>query len=288
MQTAQTVPELRTLLRPRRATGIVGFVPTMGALHDGHLALIRRAKAECDAVVVSVFVNPTQFNDKTDFEKYPRDAVRDAALIETAGGDVLFLPDVAKMYSENDTTGVTVGGALTETLEGAHRPGHFAGVTTVVTKLFNIVQPDKAYFGEKDRQQLLVITRMVSDLKMAVEIVPCETVREPDGLALSSRNVRLSPEARAQAKVIPYLLQTAQDLLDSNTYETQTDRAGVIQSWLLTLLQSHLPGAAPDYIAVVHPETLEPLDIIETNALVAIALPVGGVRLIDNRIITRR
>lgn len=287
MQHVDTVAHLRDILNPFLSP--IGFVPTMGALHEGHLALIRRAKAECGTVVVSIFVNPTQFNDKADFEKYPRDVEKDALLARDAGCDILFAPtDVSEIYPPGDATVVTVTGPLTETLEGAYRKGHFAGVTTVVAKLLILVGADRAYFGEKDRQQLLVVRRMAGDLHLPTEIVACLTVREADGLAMSSRNVRLSPEARQQAKVIPYLLQTAQDLLDSNTPETQTEQAGVLQSWLGTLLQSSQPDAKPDYIAVVHPQTLEPLDIIETEALVAVAITIGGVRLIDNRVIVRR
>jgi pantoate--beta-alanine ligase len=247
---------------------------------------------ENDTVVVSVFVNPTQFNDRTDLEKYPRDLAGDGLLCEGAGADILFAPDVAEVYPDGFATTVTVGGNLTEALEGKFRPGHFAGVSTVVAKLFGIVLPDNAYFGEKDWQQLKVIERMTNDLNLPVQIVPCPTVRETDGLAMSSRNVRLSPVAREQAKIIPYLLATAQDLLDSATYESQTDKGPVIQSWLSALLESNQrEGQAPmvvDYIAVVDPETLMGVDEVQDRALVAIAVTVGGVRLIDNRIIFRR
>jgi pantoate--beta-alanine ligase len=288
VETLTTAGSIRYRLREARASGSIGFVPTMGALHEGHLALIRRARAECNTVVVSIFVNPTQFNDKADLEKYPRDLPRDTALCAEAGADLVFAPTPEEMYPVGYATTVTVEGTLTRLLEGAFRPGHFAGVTTVVAKLFQIVQPDRAYFGEKDWQQLKVIERMVTDLHMPVTIVPCPTVREPDGLAMSSRNVRLSPEAREQAKVIPYLLSTAQDLLDSAMPETQTDKGPVIRHWLTTLLESHQPAVELDYLAVVNPGTLEDVDEIKDRALVAIAAKVGGVRLIDNRLITRR
>lgn len=283
-----TVDSLRYRLRTARTTGTIGFVPTMGALHEGHLALVRRARAECGTVVVSVFVNPTQFNEKSDLDAYPRDLARDMALCEAAGADIVFAPTPDEVYPEGFATKVVVEGTLTRLLEGAFRPGHFEGVTTVVAKLFGMVQPDRAYFGEKDWQQLKVIERMVRDLNLNLSVVPCPTVRESDGLALSSRNARLTPEAREQAKVIPYLLATAQDLLDSAGPEVQTDKGPVLRHWLITLLESSQPTAQMDYIAVVDPETLFDTEEIRDRALVAIALRIGGVRLIDNRIIMRR
>jgi pantoate--beta-alanine ligase len=283
-----TVNSVRFRLREARAAARnVGFVPTMGALHEGHLALIRRARGECGCVVVSVFVNPTQFNDPTDLAAYPRDLARDAALAESAGADLLFAPEAAEMYPPGFSTHVIVNGPLTTLLEGAFRPGHFEGVTTVVAKLLHIVQPDRAYFGEKDWQQLKVVEKMVSDLSLPVTIVPCPTVREPDGIALSSRNARLSPEDRERARILPYLLSAAQDLLDAATYEQQTDRGPVLRQWLTTLLESSLPAARVDYVAVVDPDTLADVDEIRDRALVALAVHIGGVRLIDNRLITR-
>ena len=249
---------------------------------------MRQARAESGTVVVSIFVNPTQFNDKSDLEKYPRDLARDMALCESVGADIIFAPEPEEMYPAGFCTTVTVEGPLTTPLEGRYRPGHFAGVTTVVAKLLNIAQADRAYFGEKDWQQLKVVERMVADLNIPTTIVPCPTVREPDGLAMSSRNVRLSPEARQKAKFIPYLLDTAQTLLDSVTYESQTDKGPVIRQWLLTLLENNVPDAEPDYIAVVDPDTLMGVDEITDLALVVLAIKIGGVRLIDNRIIVRR
>jgi pantoate--beta-alanine ligase len=284
-----TVGAVRFKVREAHKNGIaVGFVPTMGALHEGHLSLIRRAKSECGYCVVSVFVNPTQFNDKRDLEAYPRELERDLALCRDAGADLVFAPDAAEVYPEGFAAKVIVDGPLTRLLEGHHRPGHFEGVTTVVAKLFGMVQPDRAYFGEKDWQQLKVVERMTRDLDLPVEIVPCPTTREPDGLAMSSRNVRLSPEARQKAGVIPFLLDTAQDLLDSAGPETQTDKGPVLRHWLLTLLESNQPTIMADYIAVVDPETLFDIEEIRDRALVAIAARVDGVRLIDNRIIVRR
>ena len=260
----------------------------MGALHEGHLTLIRRARAESETVIVSIFVNPTQFNDKSDLEKYPRDLMRDMALSESAGAHIVFAPEPAEMYPDGFCTTVAVEGPLTQMLEGQFRPGHFAGVTTVVAKLLNIVQADRTYFGEKDWQQLKVVERMTADLDIPTVIVPCPTTRETDGLAMSSRNVRLSPEAREKAKFLPYLLDTAQTLLDSVTYESQTDKGPVITAWLTTLLQNNVPEAGIDYIAVVDPDTLMGVDEIRDRALVVLAVKIGGVRLIDNRIIVRR
>lgn len=289
MEKLTTTGALRYRVRLAREAGAaIGFVPTMGALHEGHLALIRRAKSECGFVVVSVFVNPTQFNEKKDLEAYPRDLGRDMALSAEAGADVLFAPEVFEVYPDGFATKVIVDGPLTRLLEGHYRPGHFEGVTTVVAKLFTMVGPDRAYFGEKDWQQLQVVTRMTRDLNLPLEVVPCPTVRESDGLAMSSRNTRLTPEARKKALVIPFLLDTAQSLLDSAGPETQTDQGPVLVSWLTTLLQSNQPTVEPDYIAVVDPETLFDVEEIKDRALVAIAAKVDGVRLIDNRIIVRR
>lgn len=284
-----TIGSVRFKVREARAQGhSIGFVPTMGALHEGHLSLIRQAKADGGTVVVSVFVNPTQFNDPKDLEKYPRDLARDAALCEEAGADLLFAPEASEVYPEGYAAKVLVEGPLTRLLEGYFRPGHFDGVTTVVAKLLNMVQPDRAYFGEKDWQQLQVVKKMVRDLDMPVTIVPSATVREPDGLAMSSRNVRLSEEGRKRAKVVPYLLDTAQDLLDSASREMQTDQGPVLRHWLMTLLESNAPDARADYIAVVDPDTLFDVDEITDRALVAVAVHIDGVRLIDNRIIVRR
>ena len=289
METLTTIGAMRFKVREARQNGLaIGFVPTMGALHEGHLSLIRRAKAECGYCIVSVFVNPTQFNDKKDLDAYPRTLERDAALSAEAGADLVFAPSAAEVYPDGFATKVIVDGPLTRLLEGYHRPGHFEGVTTVVAKLFLMVQPDRAYFGEKDWQQLKVVQQMTRDLNLSVEVVPCPTLREADGLALSSRNTRLSPEARKKALILPFLLETAQDLLDSAGPETQTDKGPVIRHWLTTLLESNQPTVTLDYLAVVDPETLFDVDEITDRALVAIAAHVDGVRLIDNRIIVRR
>jgi len=289
METLTTIGAVRYKVAAAKEAGHrIGFIPTMGALHEGHLALVRQARQECGYVVVSIFVNPTQFNDKKDLEAYPRPLERDVQLCVEAGADLVFAPEASEMYPEGYAAQVVIDAPVTRMLEGYFRPGHFAGVTTVVAKLFHIVQPDRAYFGEKDWQQLKVIEKMVRDLAFPLTIVPCPTVREADGLAMSSRNIRLSPEARSTAKVIPFLLNTAQDLLDSATPETQTDKGPVIVSWLRTLLETNAPDAKTDYIVIVDPDTLVEVDEIQEKALVAIAVFIGGVRLIDNRVIIKR
>ena len=289
MQMVTTIPAVREAVAAAKAAGqTVGFVPTMGALHAGHTALIGQARAESGFVAVSVFVNPTQFNDKNDLAAYPRPLDADIAACTEAGADLVFAPDAAEIYPAGFATQVLVDSALTKAWEGHFRPGHFAGVATVVAKLLNIAQCDRAYFGEKDWQQLAVIRQMVCDLALPVEIIAAPTVREADGLAMSSRNARLSPDARKAAKVVPYLLDTAQDLLDSVTPETQTDKGGVIAAWLRTLLESNAPDAELDYLAVVNPDTLVEVDEITDRAQVLIAVHIGGVRLIDNREIVKR
>ncbi|MBC7807805.1 MAG: pantoate--beta-alanine ligase [Akkermansiaceae bacterium] len=289
MQTVTTITDVRKRVAEAKATGhSIGFIPTMGALHEGHLALIRRARQECGFVAVSIFVNPTQFNEKRDLEVYPRPLEQDLLSSAEAGADLVFAPEVGEIYPAGFATQVVVDSPLTKAWEGYFRPGHFAGVTTVVAKLLHIAQCDRAYFGEKDWQQLAVVNQMVRDLSLPTVIVSCPTVREADGLAMSSRNARLSAESRKTAKVIPYLLDTAQDLLDSVTAETQTDKGPVIAAWLRTLLESNAPEAKLDYLVVVDPETLAEVDEITERALVIIAVHIGGVRLIDNRVIVRR
>jgi pantoate--beta-alanine ligase len=272
----EAIAGLRAELDAARARGAsIGFVPTMGALHEGHLALVRAARAENDLVVVSIFVNPTQFNAAEDLKKYPRDLARDLALAEGAGADLLFAPPAEEMYLPGASTWVDVEG-LTAGLCGAARPGHFRGVCTVVTKLFNIVGPDRAYFGEKDAQQLAVITRMVRDLDMRVEIVRCPTVREPDGLAMSSRNVRLSPEARGQAPVLYKALTAARVAIENGERDAGRLKAGICATLAAAAL------ATVDYVEIVDSETLEAVSIIDRPCLVALAVLFGGVRLIDN------
>jgi len=281
MRTLRTVPEIRTALaEPRRAGRTIGLVPTMGALHEGHLALIRRAAEECDLVVVSLFVNPAQFEDAADLTAYPRDESRDASLAAEAGADLLFAPELEEVYPPGFSTTVEVGGEVTSTLEGAHRgPEHFRGVATVVTKLFNMVGPDVAYFGQKDAQQAIVIRRLVRDLDLAVRIEVCPTVREPDGLALSSRNVHLRGTDRERALALRRALDSAQRAVAAG----ERDAAAVAQGARAAMTDL---GVEPEYLALVRPDTLTPVTTIDGEVLVAIAARVGATRLIDNQIIS--
>ena len=259
----------------RRLTEPVGFVPTMGYLHEGHLALVRRARAGNPSVVVSIFVNPTQFGPREDFSSYPRDTRRDLALLQKEGADVVFMPSVAEMYPGQFDGWVEVG-KLTERLEGASRPGHFRGVTTVCAKLFNIIQPTTAYFGQKDAQQAVVIKKMVTDLNMSLEIVTVPTVREPDGLAMSSRNTYLNPEERRAATVLYQVLTLAQKLWSQGETDAQRLRQEMIK-----LIQKQ-PLATIDYVSVANAETLDELDTVNPPALVSLAVKIGKTRLIDN------
>jgi pantoate--beta-alanine ligase len=279
MNVIHTVAELRAaLVEPRRAGRTIGLVPTMGAFHEGHLSLMRRARRDCDVVVVSLFVNPAQFNDPADLERYPRDHARDEALAAELGIDYLFAPAVPEVYPDGFATTVSVAG-ITETLEGAHRGrAHFDGVATVVTKLFNLVGPDVAYFGQKDAQQALVIRRLVRDLDMPVRIEVCPTIREPDGLALSSRNAHLSPADRARAAALHRALAAVQDAVDAG----ERDPAA-----LLARAHAELEASAiePDYFELVSPETLAPVSRIDGPVLALLAAHVGDTRLIDNQLI---
>lgn len=277
MKTVRTVAGLREELREaRRSELVIGLVPTMGYLHDGHLSLLRRARAESDVVVMSLFVNPRQFDDASDLDAYPRDEARDAALAEQAGVDVLFAPDAAEVYPAGFSTTVSVTGRLTETLEGAHRgAAHFRGVTTVVSKLFSMVQPDVAYFGQKDAQQAVVVRRMARDLDLPVRIEVCPTVREADGLALSSRNVRLDDVARKRAVALRRGLDTAEDAVAAGV----RDPADVRDRAVATMTRFDVE---PEYIEIVDPETLGPVRTLTGDALAVVAAWVGDVRLIDN------
>lgn len=269
MRTVRTVADLRAALpRDRR----VGLVPTMGALHDGHVSLLRRARADCDFVVMSLFVNPAQFAPGEDLEAYPRDEERDAALAAAEGVDLLFAPPVDEVYPPGFSTTVEVTG-LTDVLCGAHRDGHFRGVTTVVAKLLNMVRPDAAYFGQKDAQQAIVIRRMVRDLDMPVEIVVCPTVREHDGLALSSRNVYLTPEERQRALGLSRALRAAQEAVDDG----RTDAREV-----LAAARAALGEVDPEYLELRSAEDLAPVERVNGSTLLAVAARVGRARLIDN------
>ncbi|RKQ86605.1 pantoate--beta-alanine ligase [Solirubrobacter pauli] len=275
MRTIRTVPEMRAWLGNLRAENrSVGLVPTMGAFHAGHHSLMRAAKDEQDAVVVSLFVNPTQFNDARDLENYPRSEANDAVEASELGVDVLFAPPTSEIYPDGFATTVSVGG-LSEVLEGAERgPGHFAGVCTVVCKLLNIVSPDAAYFGQKDAQQVAVVKRMVRDLDIPSKIEVLPTVREPDGLAMSSRNVRLSPEERQDALQLSRALFAARDAVAGGERDAERVRAVAL---------AHLDD--PEYLAIVDPLSFTPLTTIAAPALIAVAARVGPVRLIDNLVL---
>lgn len=274
----QTVAQVRAA---RRGLEEVGFVPTMGFLHDGHLALVARARAESRAVVASLFVNPTQFGEARDLERYPRDLPGDLAKLERAGVDLVFTPSAAEMYPPGAGTRVEVG-ALAQRLEGASRPGHFAGVATVVTKLFNIVQPARAYFGMKDAQQVAVIRRMVRDLDQPVQVVAAPTVREADGLAMSSRNVRLTAEERRAAPVLFRALSQAADLAAGG------ERSGERLRRAVRRVIATEPSVEVDYVSVADPETLAELEEVAGPALASLAVRLGEVRLIDNLLLTPR
>jgi len=261
----------------RRVRGGIGtgLVPTMGALHDGHRSLIRRSAAENERTVVSVFVNPTQFDDPRDAAAYPRDPAKDAAVAFEAGADVVFAPPVEEIYPAGFATTVEVHG-LDRRWEGAARPGHFRGVATVVAILLNLVRPDRAYFGEKDYQQLLVVRRLHADLALPGEIVACPTVRDADGLALSSRNARLSATDRERAAAVPRALRRIAARAEAG--EADAGRLAALGRETL----SAVPEIAVDYLAVVDPETLEPVEMVGTGARALLAVRLGGVRLIDN------
>jgi len=280
MQTFTTIADLRAALAPHRLDGrTIGLVPTMGYLHVGHMALARRALAENDIVVATIFVNPLQFGANEDLARYPRDLARDQAMLEAEGVHYLFAPGVADMYPRPMETVVDVP-TLGAELEGAVRPGHFAGVATVVTKLFNIAGPDRAYFGEKDFQQLAIIRRMAEDLAQPVEVIGVATVREADGLACSSRNVYLSAEERAAAAIVPRALEEAERLVAAG--ETDARR---LEEKIVAFLRSE-PLANPEVVAVRDPQTLaEIAGIGEKPVLLLLFVRFGGTKLLDNRVI---
>jgi len=281
MKVVRTVAELREALAPARRGGLrIGLVPTMGALHDGHLSLIERARADCDLVVVSLFVNPAQFNERSDLDRYPRDEARDGELAAAAGAGVLFAPSPEEVYPEGFATSVEVLG-VTERLEGQARGmAHFRGVTTVVTKLLCMALPDVAYFGQKDAQQVVVIRRLVADLNLPVAIEALPTVREADGLAMSSRNALLTPAERSRALSLSAGLREAERLLAEGEVESDVLLAAVHA-------QLEQAGVEPEYVALIDAHTLEPLARVERAALLALAARVGEVRLIDNVVLSR-
>jgi len=276
MKVVETIAELRKLRQ--KLPGPVGFVPTMGYLHEGHLALVRRAKAENASVAVSIFVNPTQFGPSEDFGQYPRDPQRDLAMLEGEGTDLVFMPPVEEIYPPGFNSWVEVG-ELAQRLEGASRPGHFRGVATVVARLFELVKPDRAYFGQKDAQQLLVIRKMAADLALGLEVIAVPTVREADGLAMSSRNTYLNPEERGQAAVLYRALTLAQRLYNEGERNAETIRGK------MTDLIQRQPLADIDYISIADAETLEELEVVRPPALVSMAVKIGRTRLIDNVVV---
>lgn len=279
MRTVRTVRELRAGLAGSRRPGrTIGLVPTMGAFHDGHLSLIDRARAQCEVVVVSLFVNPTQFNESTDLDAYPRDERRDHELALAAGVDYVFAPRVEEVYPDGFSTSVSVAG-VTDGLEGEHRGrGHFDGVTTVVAKLFNIVGPDAAYFGQKDAQQAAVVTRMARDLNLSLRIEICPTIRASDGLALSSRNVRLSPDERRRATALNLALETVRRTIRDG----ERDARAAVRAGLAVLSAA---GVQAEYLALVSPREFKPVQRIDGDVLVVVAAYLGETRLIDNALI---
>lgn len=276
MRILKTVEEMQAAARAARLGGLrVGLVPTMGALHEGHLSLVRAAKAQCDAVAVSIFVNPLQFGPREDLARYPRSFERDSEMLAKEDVDFLFAPSTEEMYPPGAVTWVEVEG-LSQKLCGGSRPGHFRGVATVVSKLFHIVEPDLAFFGQKDAVQAAIIRRMVRDLNFRIEVVVCPIVREPDGLAMSSRNVYLSPQERQQALALHRSLMEVQKRFDQG----ERRAAPLIDAGKQALAQEK--GARLDYLAIVDPDTLDPVVEIRTPALAAVAAFIGGTRLIDN------
>src|SRR5271155_3073796 len=279
MRIYETIEEMRAACRAARRGGLrLGFVPTMGALHEGHLSLIRAAKADCDVVAASIFVNPTQFGPNEDLAKYPRDFGRDRDLLEKESVELLFAPSAEEMYPPGGVTWVTVE-ELSGKLDGRSRPGHFRGVTTVVAKLFHIVEPDAAFFGQKDAAQLAVIRRMGQDLNFPVEIVGCPIVREPDGLAMSSRNAYLNREERVQALVLQRSLQKARQQFQAG----ERSSAKLISAAREVFASE--PAVRLDYFEIVDPDTLDPVERISQKTLVAVAAYVGSTRLIDNLVL---
>jgi pantoate--beta-alanine ligase len=276
MEVAETIQSVRSQVKAARKKGKkIGFVPTMGALHIGHISLIESAVNQTDFVVVSIFVNPTQFSPGEDFQKYPRPLDQDLEICRKAGVDLVFVPTPEQMYGSENLTWVTVE-KLSEPLCGQSRPGHFRGVTTVCAKLFNIVQPDIAFFGQKDAQQAIVIKRMVADLNMPLQIVVCPTVREPDGLAVSSRNKYLTKQQRKDATLIYKSLQKCREMIEAGVTNTK-EIIGQMRKIL-----NQIPSAKLEYVSIVDSETLESTDKVCGKILAAVAVKIGSTRLIDN------
>jgi len=279
MKITKSIAETRAAARALKSSGKkLGLVPTMGALHDGHLSLVQLAKRQCDAVAASIFVNPKQFGPKEDFAKYPRSFEGDREMLEAEGVELLFAPSVEEMYPSGSTTFVNVEG-LSERLDGVSRPGHFRGVATVVSKLLHIVEPDKAFFGQKDAVQVAIIKRMVHDLDLPVEIVVGPIVREPDGLAMSSRNAYLDAKQRKQALVLSRALKR----VEASIRDGEVDTNRLVNAAKRIFAEE--PEVRVDYIAMVDPDTLDPINDVANGALIAVAAYVGSTRLIDNVVI---
>jgi pantoate--beta-alanine ligase len=282
MKLIHSVAEMKAHCREIARSGrTLGFVPTMGALHEGHASLVRAGKAQCDATAVSIFVNPLQFGPTEDLAKYPRTPERDSQILEALGVDVLFMPAASEMYPAGATTHVEVGG-LSDRLDGLSRPGHFRGVATVVAKLFEIVRPDFAFFGQKDAAQVAVLRRMVRDLDMDVKLIVCPIIRGPDGLAMSSRNAYLTLEHRKQALVLHRSLAQIQQAVEAG--ERDASKLAELGKSLI----AEEPAARLDYFAIVDPESLEPVSDVSRGALVAVAAFIGATRLIDNVLLPAR
>jgi pantoate--beta-alanine ligase len=276
MQIAKNIAGMKAMRM--KSLGSVGFVPTMGYLHQGHLALVKQARDENSTVAVSIFVNPTQFGPTEDFKSYPRDTERDLSMLQKEQTDIVFMPSAEEMYPEGFNSWVDVA-KVTDRLEGSYRPGHFKGVATVVAKLFNIVEPTRAYFGQKDAQQALVIKKMVTDLNMNLEVIVAPTVRESDGLAMSSRNVYLNPRERQAATILFKALTLAQNLREKGEMNAETVRQQI------TSLISREPLAKIEYVSIADTDTLEELSKIDRSALASLAVRIGKTRLIDNIIL---
>ncbi|WP_432408238.1 pantoate--beta-alanine ligase [Wukongibacter sp. M2B1] len=277
MRVLNTIKDIRTITKEARRNGkSIGFIPTMGYLHEGHLSLVKKAREENDLVIVSIFVNPTQFGPGEDFDSYPRDLERDSKLVEDVGADIVFSPSVKEIYPSGCSTYVDTDGDITKRLCGASRPGHFKGVTTIVTKLFNIITPDRAYFGQKDAQQVAVIEQMVRDLCMDVDIVSCPIVREEDGLAMSSRNTYLGEEERKAAIILSKALSSAEEVIK----EGERD-ASKVSELIVNKINSQ-PLSKIDYVEIVCDKTLEAIEEIKGGILIALAVKIGRTRLIDN------
>lgn len=277
MKIINKIKDIRAVIKEaQRSNKSIGLVPTMGYLHEGHLSLVKRARSENDIVIVSIFVNPTQFGPGEDYESYPRDIERDSKLVQREGADIVFTPKTGEMYPNTCSTYVQMEGNITKKLCGASRPGHFKGVTTIVAKLFNIIMPNKAYFGQKDAQQVAVIEKMVKDLCFDIEIVPCSIIREEDGLAMSSRNIYLNEEERKAATILSKSLFKAKEMIEKGEINSCKIKEIIIDS----INTQDLTDI--DYVEIVNSKTIESIKEIKGDVLIALAVKIGKARLLDN------